>query len=126
MKPGRREALILARIREKYAAKGVEFAGNGMDSADKIREFVKEHPVGYPILAADATAIDLMRLDRAGKVGYRKLGTVTGGTWREFLLASYGKMPGSAGKNVEKRKNRQITEEGAGHPRAESQSAGEP
>jgi thiol-disulfide isomerase/thioredoxin len=89
--PCREEMPMLARIREKYASKSVEFVGIGVDSADKMREFVKEHPVSYPILVASAAAIDLMRslgnvggalpftvvLDRAGTVGYRKLGTLS-------------------------------------------------
>jgi peroxiredoxin len=93
---------MLGQIREKYAAKGVEFVGIGIDSADKIREFVKEYPVGYPILVADAAAIDLMRalgnsagalpftviLDSAGTVGYRKLGTVARGDL-EGVLAGF-------------------------------------
>jgi thiol-disulfide isomerase/thioredoxin len=100
--PCREEMPMLAQVREEYAAKGVEFVGIGIDSADKIREFIKEHPVGYPILAADATAIDLMRtlgnsagalpftvvLDRAGTVGYRKLGTVARGDL-EGVLAGF-------------------------------------
>ena len=100
--PCREEMPMLAQIREKYAANGVEFVGIGIDSADKIREFVKEYPVGYPILAADATAIDLMRalgnsagalpftviLDRAGAVGYRKLGMIVRGDL-EGVLAGF-------------------------------------
>ena len=89
--PCREEMPMLSRLREKYQAKGVEFVGIGIDSAAKILEFSRTHPVAYPLLVADAGAIDLMRslgnaggalpftvmLDRAGAVAYRRLGALT-------------------------------------------------
>jgi thiol-disulfide isomerase/thioredoxin len=89
--PCREEMPMLAQIRAKYVAKGVEFVGIGIDSAGKIAEFIKEHPVDYPILVADSTAIDLMRdlgnsagalpytvvLDRAGTISHRRLGALS-------------------------------------------------
>ena len=89
--PCREEMPMLARLRENFASKGVEVVGIGIDSGPKIAEFIKEHPVGYPILVADAGAIDLMRglgnpagalpytvvLDRAGAIGYSRLGVLT-------------------------------------------------
>ena len=88
--PCREEMPMLSDLRQKYAAKGVEFVGIGIDPAAKISEFAKSYPVSYPLLVADAGAIDLMRelgnsagglpftimLDRQGAVAYRRLGPV--------------------------------------------------
>lgn len=88
--PCREEMPMLSRLREKYESKGVEFIGISIDSAAKILEFSKTLPVSYPLLVADAGAIDLMRslgnaggalpftvvLDRAGAVAYRRLGAL--------------------------------------------------
>jgi thiol-disulfide isomerase/thioredoxin len=89
--PCREEMPMLSRMREKYNPKGVEFVGISIDTAPKILEFSKTHAVSYPLLVADAGAIDLMRylgnsggalpftvvLDRAGAVAYRRLGALT-------------------------------------------------
>src|SRR5262245_40215936 len=89
--PCREEMPMLAEMRQKYVSKGVEFIGIGIDSADKIAEFAKTYPVGYPLLVADPAAIELMRslgnpagglpftvvLDRNGTIGHRRLGPVT-------------------------------------------------
>jgi len=86
--PCREEMPMLSRMRDQYAAKGVEVVGVGIDSAAKIREFSNNYPVSYPLLVAGAGAIDLMRslgnpagalpftvvLDRAGAIAYRRLG----------------------------------------------------
>jgi len=89
--PCREEMPMLSRMREKYESIGVEFVGISIDTAPKILEFSKTHAVSYPLLVADAGAIDLMRglgnpsgalpftvvLDRAGAVAYRRLGALT-------------------------------------------------
>jgi thiol-disulfide isomerase/thioredoxin len=89
--PCREEMPMLSRLREKYEPKGVEFVGISIDTAAKVSEFSKAYPVSYPLLIADAGAIDLMRqlgnaggalpftviLDTAGAVAYRRLGALT-------------------------------------------------
>jgi thiol-disulfide isomerase/thioredoxin len=89
--PCREETPMLAQVREKYASNSIEFVGIGIDLPDKIRQFVMEYAVGYPILVADTKAIGLMRglgnpggalpftvvLDRTGAVTYRKLGALS-------------------------------------------------
>lgn len=93
---------MLAQAREKHAAKGIEIVAIGIDSASKIAEFIKESPVDYPILVAGPTAIELMRdlgnsagalpytvvLDRAGTIGYRRLGAISRGEL-EGVLAGF-------------------------------------
>jgi len=85
------EMPMLAQLHEIHAPKGVEFVGISIDSAAKISEFIKKHPVGYPVLVAGIEAIDLMRalgnsagslpftvvLDRPGNLGYRHLGILS-------------------------------------------------
>ena len=88
--PCREEMPMLSELRNKYAPKGAEFVGIGIDSEPKILEFARIYPVSYPLLVADAGAIELMRglgnsggalpftvvLDRSGTVAYRHLGTL--------------------------------------------------
>ena len=86
--PCREEVPLLVALRENYAAKGVEVVGIGIDNAAKIRQFSEDYRVTYPLLVADATAMELMRdlgndagglpftvvYDRQGAIGYRRLG----------------------------------------------------
>jgi len=85
------EMPMLADLREKYAAKGVEFVGIGIDPAAKLAEFARTHQIRYPLLVADAGVASLMRdlgngpgglpfsviLDRSGSLAYRRLGALT-------------------------------------------------
>ena len=89
--PCREEMPMLAEMRPSYLQKGAEFVGIGIDQGPKIAEFAKTYPVSYPLLVADAGAIELMRslgnsagglpftvvLDRQGAVGYSRLGPVS-------------------------------------------------
>jgi thiol-disulfide isomerase/thioredoxin len=86
--PCREEIPMLVRMREKYVANGVEFVGISIDQVAKVRHFAISYKVSYPLLIADASALDLMRhlgnqagalpftvvLNRQGAVAYRKLG----------------------------------------------------
>jgi len=89
--PCREEMPMFAEARRAYAAKSVEFIGIGIDSPDKMREFSITYGIEYPLLVADAGAIELMRnlgnrtgglpytvvLDRAGSVSHRQLGPLS-------------------------------------------------
>jgi peroxiredoxin len=89
--PCREEVPMLVAAREAHASRGVEVIGIAIDSAAKVREFSTAYAVGYPLLLADAGAIELMRklgnpagglpytvvLDRRGALAYRKLGPLT-------------------------------------------------
>jgi thiol-disulfide isomerase/thioredoxin len=86
--PCREEVPILVAVRERHAARGVEVLGIALDSEAKVREFSAAYRVSYPVLLADAGAIELMRrlgnaagalpytvvLDRSGAIAHRKLG----------------------------------------------------
>lgn len=86
--PCREEVPLLVATRARYAPKGVEVVGIGIDNGDKIRQFVKDFGVDYPVLIADASSMDLMRklgnqagalpytvvVDPRGAISYRRLG----------------------------------------------------
>ena len=87
--PCRDEMPLLDAASAKF---GVSVVGIGIDSADKIREFVAKIGVRYETLVAGAAAIELMKglgnspgglpftlvLDRAGRIAARKLGPLEG------------------------------------------------
>jgi thiol-disulfide isomerase/thioredoxin len=89
--PCREEVPLLVAAKQQLASSSGEIVGIGIDSVDKIREFVKTYKVNYPVLVADATAINLLRglgnrsgglpytvlLDRGGAVIHRHLGAMT-------------------------------------------------
>jgi peroxiredoxin len=88
--PCREEVPLLVAAKEASSDSGSEIVGIGIDSADKIREFAKIYKINYPLLVADATAVELMRglgnragalpytvaLDRSGAVVDRHLGAL--------------------------------------------------
>ncbi|HWU75397.1 MAG TPA: TlpA disulfide reductase family protein [Rhodanobacter sp.] len=51
--PCLQEMPALQRAQEKFGDHGVIVVGIGMDSADRVRAFLAEHPVSYPILLGD-------------------------------------------------------------------------
>ena len=71
---------------------GFSVVGIGIDSADKIRDFVAKIGVRYQMLTADGTAVRLMKdlgnssgglpftlaIDRAGRIAARNLGPLDG------------------------------------------------
>src|SRR5205807_7103051 len=89
--PCREEIPMLVAVRGVFAAKGAEIVGIGIDQASKIDEFAKAYGITYPVLIADARAMELMSrlgngpgglpytvvLDRLGAVAHRRLGALT-------------------------------------------------
>lgn len=98
--PCREEIPILNSAYNRFAAKGVEIVGIGIDNVAKMREFSKELGIGYPILVAGAEALNLMRnlgntsgglpftvfLDRQGRLVHRKLGAIKASELEEQLI----------------------------------------
>jgi peroxiredoxin len=86
--PCRDEMPGFSRLHQRYAAKGVQFVGISIDSADKVRDFQKMTPVSYPLLVggmeAAATSADIGNpsqglpftaiFDRSGALHSVKLG----------------------------------------------------
>ncbi|MDY0011876.1 MAG: TlpA disulfide reductase family protein [Rhodocyclaceae bacterium] len=91
--PCRKEIPELARLSQRYKAKGLQVMGVGLESdGERVREFAKAYDMDYPVvLAGNGGAIDLMRalgndkaglpftvvLDREGRIVARKLGAMS-------------------------------------------------
>ena len=88
--PCREEIPLLESERSRLSSKGLEVVGIAVDSASNVIEFTKETKISYPVLVADASAVELMRklgnpsgalpytvfLDRDGVVVGHKLGAL--------------------------------------------------
>ena len=82
---------MLVAAQQQYSSKKLQIVGIGIDSVDKIAEFSRNFKINYPVLVADASAIDTMRelgnssgglpytvvLDRQGALVHRKLGALS-------------------------------------------------
>jgi peroxiredoxin len=102
--PCREEIPMLLRLRQKHAANGLEIVGISIDQAAKVKHFSASYQVSYPLLIADASALDLMRhlgnqagalpftvvLDRQGAIAYRKLGLLKAAELEPVLTALMG------------------------------------
>jgi len=73
--PCREEIPLLVAAMQDSQRSGLQIVGIGIDSADKISEFTRIYKVNYPVLVADATAIELMRAlgNRAGGLPFTVL-----------------------------------------------------
>jgi peroxiredoxin len=91
--PCREEVPLLVTTYENYKSAGAVVLGIGIDSAEKLKRFAAEYRIAYPVLVADANALELMRklgnragglpftvvLDSHGRLVHRKLGAVRRG-----------------------------------------------
>ena len=82
---------MLVALSKKMGPKGVEIVGIAVDFAAKVRDFVRDYNVTYPVLIAGPDGLDLMRaagnevgglpyttfLDREGKIVHEKLGALS-------------------------------------------------
>jgi len=62
--PCREEIPLLVAAKQKLGSSGsygVEIVGIAIDSVDKIRQFAATYKINYPLLVADATAVNLLR-----------------------------------------------------------------
>jgi thiol-disulfide isomerase/thioredoxin len=59
--PCREEMPEFSRLQSKHAAKGVQFVGIALDSADKVTDFSRQRPVVYPLLIASHTTMPIMK-----------------------------------------------------------------
>jgi peroxiredoxin len=50
-----------SRLQDRHAARGVQFVGIALDTADNVRAFAAAHPVNYPLLIGGAAGVDLAR-----------------------------------------------------------------
>lgn len=99
--PCREEIPLLVAAKQQLQRSRGEIVGIGIDSVDKIREFAATFKINYPVLAGDATAIDLLRslgnrsgglpftvlLNPRGSIEYRRLGALTEGELGQVLAS---------------------------------------
>jgi thiol-disulfide isomerase/thioredoxin len=102
--PCREEIPLLVAAKQQALASSVEFVGIAIDSADKIRQFAEMYKINYPLLVADATALNLLRglgnrtgglpytvaLDRNGALAERHLGALKEAELRQVLARLRG------------------------------------
>ena len=60
--PCREEMPAFSRLQTKHEAKGVQFVGIALDSAENVGKFAKEYPVVYPLLIGGAEGTELNRV----------------------------------------------------------------
>lgn len=103
--PCREEMPGFSRLQEKYAAKGVQFAGIALDSAANVVAFSQKEKVGYPLLIGEADAASFARelgnarlglpytliLATSGEVHFTRMGGISERELDDLL----GKMSGS-------------------------------
>jgi len=58
--PCRKEIPDFAAVSERYADRGVQFVGLGIDSADNIARFSRSETVPYPLLVAGTGSLPIM------------------------------------------------------------------
>jgi len=88
--PCREEIPALMRVQEKLAARGLQIVGIAIDDIDKVRPYVAELKINYPILVGGLDGIELTRqagnrlgglpftvvFDRKGGAAHSQLGGV--------------------------------------------------
>lgn len=88
--PCLREMPELSESSVKYAGKGVQFVGIGIDSPSAIKEYVYRRPVSYPILVGGTEGLEVARalgnvsgalpftviIDASGRPVFARLGEV--------------------------------------------------
>ncbi|HEU0204150.1 MAG TPA: TlpA disulfide reductase family protein [Burkholderiaceae bacterium] len=91
----------LNRVRQAYAARGVEVIGLALDQPDKVREFRDQHGLALPLLVAGMAGSDIARqlgnpagilpytvlVSPTGEVTQRRLGQIRPAELRRWLDA---------------------------------------
>lgn len=99
--PCREELPLLDAAHREYAANGLQIVGIAIDRAENVHEYLKSIKIGYPVLIAEGSAINLMRrlgnrngalpftvtVDRAGRMRQRKLGAYSAAELNAELAA---------------------------------------
>lgn len=86
--PCRKEIPEFIRMQDRLGAQGLQFVGIAIDDKDKVRAYVREFGVNYPVLVGEVDAVEMGRslgnemgalpftvvIDRSGKVVHTVLG----------------------------------------------------
>ena len=102
--PCREEVPVLVSAKQQWAAERFEVVGIAIDNAANVREFSTRYGINYPLLIADATAIELLRklgnrggglpytvvVDATGAITHRHLGAFSAADLRRVLASLFG------------------------------------
>ena len=102
--PCREEVPLLVAAKQQWAEKRFEVVGIAIDKVANIREFSIKYQINYPVLVADATALELVRklgnrtgglpytvvLDASGGIAYRHLGALSSADLRRVAASLFG------------------------------------
>lgn len=102
--PCREEIPLLVSAKQQWAAHRFEVVGIAIDNADKVRDFAETYRINYPVLVADAGALQLLRnlgnragglpytvvLDATGAISHRHLGALSETDLRRVLVSLFG------------------------------------
>ncbi|MBI1398138.1 MAG: redoxin family protein [Betaproteobacteria bacterium] len=97
--PCRKEIPEFVRMQQALGAQGLQFVGIAIDDRDKVRTFVREAGINYPILIGELNAVDLAKslgndlgalpftvvFDRNGQVIQTELGATNEAKLRPVL-----------------------------------------
>ena len=89
--PCRKEIPAFSAMSGKYRDKGVQFVGISIDTPTNVRDFQREHRVGYPLLIAEPSVVQLTEslgnaaqglpftviVDKTGMISVVKLGMLS-------------------------------------------------
>lgn len=92
------EMPAFSRIQVRYADRGVQFVGIGIDELENIRTFVRKTPVAYPLLLAELGKGQpagqqvkglpyTLIIDREGRLAESRLGRFDEATLEKILLS---------------------------------------
>lgn len=105
--PCREEMPLLDRVDKHLADQDFAVVGIAIDNTDAVRDFLKAHPVDYPILLGQANAVDpslvfgdqrgvlpySVLIDRDGTILARRAGSFTATTLAKWLQAHLSQAP---------------------------------
>jgi thiol-disulfide isomerase/thioredoxin len=102
--PCREEVPLLVSARQQWAGHGLEVVGIAVDNAANIREFSAIYNINYPVLIADASALELLRklgnrggglpytvaIGPTGAIIHRHLGPFSAAELRRVIASLFG------------------------------------
>jgi thiol-disulfide isomerase/thioredoxin len=102
--PCREEVPLLVSAKQQWAAHGLEVVGIAIDNAANIREFSTTYKINYPLLIADAGALELLRklgnrggalpytvaIGPTGAIVHRHLGPFSAAELRRAIASLFG------------------------------------
>ena len=88
--PCREEMPIFSRLQTKYAAKGVQFVGIALDTADNVSRYSEQQTVGYPLLIGGTSGGELAQ--QLGDTSLALPYTVVVGAAGEVKLVRLGRV----------------------------------